>query len=85
MTTGNDFYLVFLQVLMMSVMFFICFVSPARWNDIQLCNDYLSYIAAHKIFMEKTIEFIRSRFRGLQWFQMQPPLKECAPLISDDW
>ena len=22
---------------------------------------------------------------GLQWFQLQPPLKERAPLISDDW
>ena len=22
---------------------------------------------------------------GLQWFQLKPPLKERAPLISDDW
>jgi len=22
---------------------------------------------------------------GLQWFQLKPPLKEHAPLISDDW
>ena len=22
---------------------------------------------------------------GLQWFQLKPPLKERAPLISNDW
>ena len=22
---------------------------------------------------------------GLQWFQLKPPLKECAPLISNNW
>jgi len=37
------------------------------------------------VYGEETRRTAEADIGGLQWFQLKPPLKEHAPLISNDW
>jgi len=57
------------------------FALPAKKISANVCVYEKQIIKANQL---RTIIAVADT-GGLQWFQLKPPLKERAPIISDDW